>query len=168
MKSNLVTQTERLELRKFSRNDATGFFRLNSDPEVVRYTGDAAFRDVTEAQNFLEGYDHYALHGYGRWSVYLKETGEYIGFCGLKYSQEKDEVDLGFRFMRHYWNKGLATEAARESLRIGFEQFGLVKIVGRAMEANLASIRVLEKLGMNRAGRFNENGQVWVLFEINV
>ena len=163
----MVAETERLELREFSVADATGFYRLNSDPEVMRDTGDQAFANENEARDFLSSYDHYTLYDYGRWSVYLKETGEYVGFCGLKYSPEKDEVDLGFRFMQDQWNKGLATEAARAALRLGFERFGLKKIVGRAMKDNLASNRVLEKLGMIRVGSFTENGRVWTQFEID-
>jgi ribosomal-protein-alanine N-acetyltransferase len=160
-------ETKRLEFRKFSAGDAAGFFQLNNDPEVIRYTGDKAFVDENEALDFLVGYTHYASHGYGRWSVYLKETGEYVGFCGLKYSPEKDEVDLGFRIMREHWGKGLATEAAAEALRLGFEQYGLRKIVGRAMEDNLASHQVLEKVGMVRVREYEEVGRVWVQFQIS-
>ena len=75
----MVTETERLEFRKFSVEDAAGFFHLNNDPEVLRYTGDVAFVDESEARNFLLEYGHYALYDYGRWSVYLKETGKYLG-----------------------------------------------------------------------------------------
>lgn len=160
-----MTETERLEFRKFSAGDAPGFFELNNDPEVTRFTGDVAFADEAAAREFLVGYDHYARHEFGRWSLYLKGTGRYVGFCGLKYSPEKDEVDLGFRIGREHWGQGLATEAGRAALELGFERFGLRKIVGRAMAGNLASHRVLEKLGMRRVGRFEDSGQVWWQYE---
>jgi RimJ/RimL family protein N-acetyltransferase len=158
--------TERLELRRFSSDDAAGFFRLNEDPEVIRYTGDSAFADENSARKFILNYSHYSHHGYGRWSVYNKLSGQYVGFCGLKYSPEKNEVDLGFRILRKYWGKGFATEAGIESLRLGFQRYGFKKIVGRAMEANLASHRVLEKLKMSRVNRFDEEGQIWIQYEI--
>ncbi len=162
----IESMTERLELRRFSPDDAAGFFRLNEDPEVIRYTGDSAFADENAARDFILDYSHYSRHGYGRWSVYSKLSGQYVGFCGLKYSPEKNEVDLGFRILRKYWGKGYATEAGTESLRLGFHRYGLKKIVGRAMEANLASHRVLEKLKMTRADRFEEEGQIWIQYEI--
>lgn len=166
-RGELESETERLELRRFSPGDAPGFFSLNKDPEVIRYTGDVAFADENEARDFIEKYAHYSLYGFGRWSVFIKETGEYAGFCGLKYSAEKDEVDLGFRIPRTHWGRGLATEAGRESLRLGFERYGLNKIVGRAMKSNLASHRVLEKLEMVETSRFEEDGHVWIQYEID-
>jgi len=161
-----VAETERLLFREFSPDEAEAFYHLNDDPEVIKYTGDPPFRDVAEARQFLLNYDHYAQRGFGRWSVYWKESGMYAGFCGLKYSPASGEVDVGFRFYRKYWNRGLATEAALAALQLGFEKHHLQKIVGRAMKENHASHRVLEKLGMKRAKEFMEDGNVWVQYEI--
>jgi ribosomal-protein-alanine N-acetyltransferase len=161
-----VAVTERLMLREFSPADAEALYALNADPEVVRYTGDRAFRDIEEARQLLANYDSYRQRGFGRWSVNLNETTEYIGFCGLAHRSETDEVDLGFRFYRACWGKGYATEAGLASLAIGFEHYGLDRIVGRAMEANLASHRVLTRLGMRRVFSFEREGQRWVQYEI--
>lgn len=162
----LIAETDRLLFREFSPGEAEAFYRLNDDPEVIKYTGDPPFRDAEEARQFLLNYDHYARHGFGRWSVYWKENGMYAGFCGLKYSLASDEVDVGFRFYRKYWNRGLATESALAALRLGFEKYHLQKIVGRAMKENRASHRVLEKLGMKQAKEFREDGNDWVQYEI--
>lgn len=161
------SETERLELRRFSPEDASGFFALNQDPEVIRYTGDVAFLDERAAREFIAKYDHYERYGFGRWSVSLKESGEYLGFCGLKYSPAQDEVDLGFRFRRACWGRGIATEAGRECLRLGFERYDLQRIVGRAMAANPASLRVLEKLGMVQTNRFLQEGRTWIQYGID-
>ena len=158
--------TDRLTLQQFSPADASGFYALNADPEVIRYTGDEPFASVADAEAFLRAYDHYDRHGYGRWSVYLQATGEYLGFCGLNCSQKLDEVDLGFRLMRRYWNKGYATEAAQACLDYGFREFRLPKIVGRAMADNRASLRVLEKTGMRFAKTFERDGAKWRQYEI--
>ncbi len=148
MQSPIITKTSRLYLREFMPDDAPHFFALNNDPEVIRYTGDAPFANEAAARAFLEAYDAYARHGMGRWAVIRKEDEAYLGWCGLKYSPDLDEVDIGFRFFRKYWGRGYATEAAQACLAYGLETLGLKEIVGRAMKANHASMRVLEKLGM--------------------
>lgn len=163
----VVYTTERLELREFSLNDAKGFFEMNADQEVIKFTGDRAFVDVEETEQFILAYDQYEKYGYGRWSAYLKGTEDYLGFCGLKYSPEKRETDIGFRLIRKYWNQGFATEAAMACLEIGFQKFGLEKIVGRAMSDNQASIRVLEKMSMVKQFDYIEEGKPWVQYELN-
>jgi RimJ/RimL family protein N-acetyltransferase len=162
----IMIATQRLMFKKFSAADAQGFYELNLDPEVIRYTGDMPFLSIAEAEAFILSYDHYDRHGYGRWSVFLNDSSEYIGFCGLNYSQKKMEVDVGFRFIRAHWGKGYATEAARASLQHGFNEYGLDRIVGRAMKENAASLRVLEKLGMRFQKEFDEEGAVWVQYQI--
>jgi RimJ/RimL family protein N-acetyltransferase len=73
--------------------------------------------------------NHYDRYGFGRWSVFIKDIGDYIGFCGLNYRPAVEEVDLGFRLRRIHWGKGYATEAARGSLIRGFKTYNLAKIV---------------------------------------
>jgi RimJ/RimL family protein N-acetyltransferase len=163
---NVVFETERLELKKFSAADAQGFYELNLDPEVLRYTGDVPFASVVEAETFIRNYNHYDRYGFGRWSVFLKDWGDYIGFCGLNYRPSVDEVDLGFRLRMSHWGKGYATEAARGSLNYGFKTYNLEKIVARAMKMNLASHRVLQKLGMRFQKTFEAEAMIWVQYEI--
>jgi [ribosomal protein S5]-alanine N-acetyltransferase len=143
----LTAKTSRLQLREMTPDDAVDAFRLNSDPEVLRHTGDEAFASVEAAREFLSNYSDYRHNGFGRWAVERIEDGAFLGWCGLK-RLEDGEVDLGYRLMREYWGKGYATEAARECLRVGFEEHGLESIIGRAARENHASIRVLEKVGM--------------------
>lgn len=144
----IITETERLILREIEQGDAPAMFELNSDPEVVRYTGDGPFDSPAEAESFVRAYvAKNSGTGFGRWIIQLKETGEVLGWCGLK-KQENGEVDLGYRIYRRYWGKGYATEAAIASLEYGFKQKKLDKIIGVARVENIASIRVLEKCGM--------------------
>jgi len=89
----------------------------------------------------------YALYNHGRWAVHSKPALEFIGWCGLKLIPG-NEIDLGYRFKQSVWGKGFATEAAYACLKYGFEVLNLRKIIGRAMPANMASQRVLEKIGM--------------------
>ena len=145
----IILETDRLILREFLPEDAENIYLLNLDPEVIRYTGDP-IKDVEHAKQVLEQtiLPQYALYNHGRWAVHTKPDLEFIGWCGLKTRPERNEVDLGYRFLKSSWGKGYATEAAFASLKYGFEKLGLEMITGRAMPQNIASIRVLEKCGM--------------------
>ena len=163
---HLVLETERLLLSEFSDADAPGMFELNSDPLVLQYTGDLPFDSIEAARLFIEQYDQYRKNGFGRWTVRLKNSGEYLGWCGLRRADPGSEVDLGFRSLRRYWNKGYATEAARACVQYGFDTLGLGRIVGRARRDNHASIRVLEKIGMRFVQDIDFEGKAG-LFEVS-
>jgi len=146
---NVVLETSRLLLRTFTPDDAALIYELNLDPEVIRYTGDPV-KDLAHAREVLEKtiIPQYALYNHGRWAVHVKPDLEFIGWCGLKTRPERNEIDLGYRFLKKAWGKGYATEAAFATLKYGFEKQGLKRIVGRAMPQNHGSLRVLEKCGM--------------------
>jgi len=154
-----ILETERFFLREFSEGDAKSLFLMNSDPEVIRYTGDPPFLSVEQTLDFIRVYDHYEKFGMGRWAVIDKSSGEFTGWCGLKVEVDYGgDIDLGFRFLSSWWGKGVATETATACLRHGFEKLGLHLIVGRVMPANKASSRVMEKIGMREAGDCVEDG----------
>ncbi|MEM1216624.1 MAG: GNAT family N-acetyltransferase [Bacteroidota bacterium] len=163
--SNYLLTTDRLYLRPFQLEDALGFYTLNADPAVLRYTGDTPFASVAAAAAFIRHYDHYAQYGYGRWAVLDQRDTQFIGFCGLKYHPDTDEVDLGYRLRREYWGQGMATEAARACLDYGLDELHLNRIIGRVVVGNLASVRVLEKIGMQRVGPLDFEGQPGWLYE---
>jgi len=146
---DIVIETDRLLVRKFTEDDAPLLYDLNLDPEVIRYTHDP-LTDVEEARKVLEEVilPQYILYDHGRWAVHLRSGLEFIGWCGLKYLTETNEVDLGYRFKKNFWGNGYAAEAARACIKYGFATLNLHRIVGRALPANLASIKVLEKCGM--------------------
>lgn len=162
-----ILETERTYLREMTPDDAQNAFELNSDPLVIQYTGDVSFESVEEARTFLAKYDHYEKYGFGRWAVISKETNEYLGWCGLKYSADEDEFDIGFRFHRRFWNKGFASETALACIQLGFEKLNMETIVGRAMKENLASIRVLEKCGLSFLSDYQFDDEEGVIFSIN-
>ena len=143
----MIIETQRLILRKFKVEDAPALHALNSDHLVMKYTGDLPFNDIEDAKQFVRNYDHYNLHGYGRWSVILKSNKNFIGWCGLK-KHDSGYSDLGFRFSQEHWNKGYATESAKACIEYGFTKLQLNEIIGRVAQDNIASIKVLEKLGM--------------------
>jgi len=73
---------------------------------------------------------------------------QFVGWAGLAYLPEFDEIDLGYRFLPEYWGLGIATEASRAILNYGFDQLELKKIIAIAMKEHKASIRVMQKVGM--------------------
>ncbi len=155
----VIFETERLLLREFVEDDAEAFFQLNSDPEVLRFVPDKKLESVDQARQLLLEHPiaDYQKHGFGRGACILKSTGEKIGFAGLKYLDELSEVDVAYRLLPAYWGKGLATEAALASIRLGFTELGLKRIIGLAMPENIASARVLEKAGV----RYTETVTFW-------
>jgi len=160
-------ETTRLRFRELNANDAQFAFDLNSDPLVIQYTGDPPFENLEAAKLFLENYTEvYRKNKYGRWGVELKENGELLGWCGLKYHPEENATDVGYRFFRKNWGKGYATEAAAATIQFGFSEYNLKRIVAHARKENTASLRVLEKCGMNVFGEVQEcDGEIFV-FEI--
>jgi ribosomal-protein-alanine N-acetyltransferase len=154
---NIILETPRLFFREFTTDDAPLIYTLNSDPEVLKYVHEEPIGSHEVALANITGriLPQYANYGYGRWAVHLKDTSEFIGWCGLKFRPERQEIDLGYRFIRSTWGKGYATEAAKATVQHGFQVLALDEITGMAHIENLASLRVLEKCGM-RFSRFDE------------
>jgi ribosomal-protein-alanine N-acetyltransferase len=110
-------------------------------------------------QFIISQLNHWEEHGFGWWAVELKNTDELnvvvdtnlslIGWNGLQYLPDTDEVEVGYLLARPYWGYGLAAEGARPAIKMGFEAFGLKEIVGIVHPENTASVRVLEKIGMS-------------------
>jgi [ribosomal protein S5]-alanine N-acetyltransferase len=143
----VILETARTYLHELTADEATEMFDLNNDPLVIKYTGDPPFPNVEAAKVFLESYSDYTRNGFGRWAVRLKENDCFIGWCGLK-RHENDEVDLGFRFKKSFWNQGFATETAFGCIDYATHNLALDYLIGRAMRENTASLKVLEKVGM--------------------
>jgi ribosomal-protein-alanine N-acetyltransferase len=143
----IVLTTERLILREFELTDAEAMFNLNRDEEVLRYIGDKQFESIEDANNFFKNYPDYEKNGFGRWALVTKGDKEVIGWCGLK-KHEDNTVDIGYRIFKNQWNKGYATEASIACLEYGFQVFELDEIIANAATENKASIRVMEKIGM--------------------
>lgn len=162
----IIIETDRLFLKELNPDDSLNFYLLNENPNVIRFTGDKAFKNENEARKFLENYTDYQLHGYGRWAVIEKSTQKFLGWCGLKYHPETQETDLGFRFFEEFWSQGFATESAKACLKFGFDELNLNRMIGRAMKDNLASVKVLEKIGMSFVKDFDFDGKDGVVFEI--
>ena len=160
-------QTPRLILREFCPDDDEQMFLLNSDPDVIRYTGDSAYPSVEEARKSLIHYDQYKKYNRGRLAMISRETEEFLGWCGLKFLENTRETDLGFRLHKKFWNKGYASEAGQACLEYGFYTLDLPVIIAHAMSENKASIHVLKKLGMKFLRDFDFDGNKGVFMQIS-
>ena len=150
MAGRVILETERLILREFDQDDVESFYLLGSDPAILRFTGDAGLTSLGHAREVLRSRPlaDYRKYGFGRWACVYKDSGEVIGFAGLKFLEDLHEVDIGYRLLPAYWGAGLATEAGRAVLDYGFVHLHLEEIIGLVDPANAASVRVLEKLGL--------------------
>lgn len=145
----ILIETERLFLRKITLDDKENMFRLHSDPDVQKYTGEPVVESIEEIENAIQTrINDYEKYGYGRWATVLKNGMQFVGWAGLAYLPEFDEIDLGYRFLPEHWGTGIATEASQAILTYGFGELKLKKIIAIAMKENKASIKVMEKVGM--------------------
>lgn len=145
----MVIETERLILRELCLDDITGMMQLHSNPQVQKFTGEDVITTSAGIHDKIqEKVNEYRDYGYGRWATILKEGQQFIGWAGLSYLPEFDEIDLGYRFLPQFWGKGIATEACNAILVYGFETLKLQKIIAIALKENEASIKVMEKTGM--------------------
>ena len=150
----MIIETKRLILRKFTMNDIDDVFAFSSNKLVSQYTGDPAISAISEAEDIIRNIwlHEYETVGYARLAVVYKEHNKVIGFSGLKYEPEFGATDIGYRFLPQYWGKGIATESCVPILKSGFDDFNLSKVVAAAMPENIASCKVLEKIGMQFKG----------------
>jgi len=144
-------ETTRLRLRQFTHDDLQVMWVLGTDPDVIRYA-DSPARNMQEVRQRLEQgpLADYKKYGYGRFAVELKETGKVIGFCGIKYLPEIDLPEVGYRYLKEYWGRGIGTEAAEVCVGFARDDLKIKKLIALIIAENIASIRVAEKLGMSR------------------
>lgn len=153
-------QTERLILRPFTLDDAEEYFPLVSHPDIVRHTGEEPVASLDDARHLLltRPLRDYVVHGFGRMACIEKQTGRLIGFSGLKYLEDLEEVDIGYRFLPECWGKGYATESAAALMQQGVGAHGIQRIIGLVEPANIASASVLKKLGLRFERKTDPDG----------
>lgn len=137
--------TDRLILRTHEPVDETAFVQMQTDPEVRRYAGGRAWSVDEATTRFRTQYVGRPRETYGLWAAVLRTDETYIGMCGL--SGTTKNVHLGYYIARPYWGLGFASEGARALVDLGFGRLNLSRILADADKGNIASERILEKLG---------------------
>lgn len=164
-------ETERLYFRELEPTDDVGMFELDSNPEVHTYLGNNPVKTIEESRAAIDFIrEQYRTNGIGRWAALLKETGEFIGWAGLKLERNVNghdsHYDLGYRFIQKHWGKGYASEAAAAFVDYGFNVMNLEKINATADPSNAASRKVLERVGLKFIETFDHEGEEEVWYEM--
>ncbi len=161
------TTTERLTIRPMVLDDAAALHELYSDPEAMKRLTSEIPQTVQESQQWVQ--DKIDLHdetGLSLWTVVLTESGEIIGDAGLQLLEDNETVEVGARIIRRVWHRGYGREAAAAVIEAGFEQLGLLRIVGTTGPGNTMAISAMRAHGMEPVGTEDHYGTEWVVYEV--
>lgn len=156
-------ETERLILRDILESDVDCMFELDSNPIVNKYLGNKPIKTKKKSAEIIQFiHKQYKNLGIGRLAVIEKTSGDFIGWSGLKLNTGEKEAlndktefyDIGYRFIPRYWGKGYATESSLAAIDFGFKTLNLKMICGAAEIENIASNKVLQKIGLKFINEF--------------
>ena len=151
-------ETSRLRLRQFGANDLDRYAAIMGTYEVGQGFPKGTGYTLEESKKSLATImNHWNKHGFGIWAITDRRTHTLLGRCGLNLINETSEVEVDFVVAPEYWRRGFATEAARATLTYGFTVLDLDRIIALAKPENIASRKVIEKIGMH----FVKNAQYW-------
>lgn len=160
MKTRVQLQTDRLLIREYKRSDIPSMVRLLGAREVAATTlriphpytekdAESLLRQIAKGEAIA------------RFGIFLRESGEHCGGIGLRVDSDHDRAELGYWIGVPYWGRGIATEAAGAVMQYGFETLGLNRIFAECYAENVASLRVLGKLGMKHEGLSRQHIKKW-------
>jgi len=143
-----VLTTERLLLRQFTMDDASAMEGLLGDEDVMRYSVIGRLSEERFSNHVRQWIDHYETHGFGIWAVMFE--GDMIGFCGVDWKtvDEKEQIQISYRFNKAYWGKGLAYEAASAVCHYAMDTLKIPAIIALIDPENDRSLALAKKLGM--------------------
>jgi RimJ/RimL family protein N-acetyltransferase len=152
---DVILKTPRLVIRQFTEDDLDNLFDLNSDPEVMRYLGRPAPREVLRDDVIPFHLDVYRrLDRLGTWAAESAATREFLGWFHFRPGPDGDitNIDLGYRLRRSAWSKGYATEGSRALIAMGFTDLSVQRVFAHTMTVNARSRRVMENCGLTLVG----------------
>jgi len=157
----ILIETARLQMREFTPDDLDAVYEFAANSDVSKYTGDAGrVKNRDDAATIIKDVwmADYAQYGYGRYALIHKSDNKVIGFCGVKFEKKLNGTDLGYRLLPGYWGKGLAFEAATAMMDYAQKELGLTRILADAVDENVASNKILVRLGFNKVKSVTELG----------
>ena len=160
-------ETARLTLVPFSLDDVDALHRLWTDPDVRRYLWDDVVisRDRAE-ETVRNSIESAGRSGAGLWVARSRTGAELVGFCGLMLRAGETAPELMYGLAKPWWGRGLATEASRAALEYAFSVLGAERVTAVTDPPNVASVRVMERLGMRFMYRGTINGLESVVYEL--
>ena len=169
---NLILETDRLILRELKSSDAEAFFAMDHYPNVHEYLWNKPVQKIEETIEVITFVrQQYVDNGIGRFAIILKQTNEFIGWAGLKYNTEEvnhkiNFYDIGYRLDEKFWGKGYASEASFAWLKYAFETMNIKTIEAAAHAENVASNRILQKMGMQMTEQYLEDAISWNWYQL--
>lgn len=156
----MTLTSARLIYRAPTSSDLDCLYAVYSDPQTQQFNPSGPMTEKAQAAALLARWtEHWDVHGYGWWAIARREAPDrVIGFGGIAFHDYlgKQRMNLGYRFAVEAWGKGFATETGETALRHALVTLGLNEVFGFVRPANLASARVLEKIGMQRCGELDD------------
>jgi len=141
--------TQRLTLRRFRPADIEILDEIVSDPDVIRYFPLSSPWPQEVTQKWVEKHwSHWEQHNFGWWALVFRETKKLLGWCGLGVLEETGEIEVLYLLDKSHWGMGLATEAAQFSIDYAFQVLNLEAVIGLTHPHNIASQKVLQKIGL--------------------
>ncbi|MGD8813557.1 MAG: GNAT family N-acetyltransferase [Anaerolineales bacterium] len=160
--------TSRLVLRPFSEDDDKRLHGILAEKDILRYFPNPGTPTLDQVRKLIANQlKHWEEHGFGWWAVEPIGEGMLIGWNGLQYLPDTDEIEVGYLLSKSHWNQGLATEGAQAGLEFAFGNLGLKQVVAIVHPENMASQRVIEKLGMNFTHQAEYFGMTVYRYEID-
>ena len=145
--------TERLSLIEIKQNHLNDYYKLFSNERVTEYYNIIPLSNENEAQKYLEWFENRFNEKLGiRWGIAFKGEKNIIGTLGFNNFQKNHRANLGYDLRFDFWNKGIITEALKEIIKFGFNELEINRIEAEVMQGNIASEKVLVKLGFKREG----------------
>ncbi len=141
-------RTPRLLLTRMHADDLDDLVRMYRDPHVMATLG--GVRSAAQTAQYLDQQlAHWEQHGFGYWTARDPLSGQFAGRGGVRYAtvEGRLEVEVGYGLLPEFWGRGLATELARESVRVAFTDLHRLDLVSFTLPTNAASRRVMEKAG---------------------
>jgi len=143
-------ETPRTFLRAFNVGETKTLHAILAEPGVLRYFPSSKPPPLERVEKLIESQSrHWEEQGYGWWAVADQKDDTLIGWCGLGFLENTEEIEIKYLFKRSHWGKGIATETASVCLEYGYREVDLDTIIGLTHLENIASQRVLEKIGLS-------------------
>jgi RimJ/RimL family protein N-acetyltransferase len=169
---SLILETDRLQLRRLSVDDADFILRLLNEPSFIQNIGDRGVRTVDDARAYvLNGpIASYEKFGFGLWMVETRTEATPIGICGLLKRDVLEDVDIGYALLPEFWLQGYALESATAVMAFAREKLGLKRVAAVTNANNQSSIRLLEKMGFQfeHMVRLSEDAPEIKLFAVDI
>lgn len=160
---SIPPDTDRLAFREWNEDDLDRFHAICSDQRVMQHVGDGRVWSRERTGQFIHAAaESFRQHGYCQWPLIHKADRRLIGYCGFVNTESTPEI--GWRLAPEYWGQGLATEAAQAVFKHGMATLGFQRVIATVHAANVASIRVIEKLGMTLVKRSDRDGREVMLY----